>query len=103
MYLVFCPYVLSSKFLLCLHMMVAAMIKNPMLIRIITTTGTMKAQIKLVSGFRKQLRGKKIIIIIMNFDPKLTLCCNHSNPPSCVEQIPGARLEDPGKAGGYHS
>ncbi len=37
-------------------MMVAAMIKNPMLIRIITTTGTMKAQINLEPGLRKQLK-----------------------------------------------
>ena len=37
------------------HMMVAAMMKNPILVRNITITGAMKAQMNLVSGFMKQL------------------------------------------------
>ena len=36
-------------------MMVAAMMKNPILARNITITGIMKAQMNLVSGFMKQL------------------------------------------------
>jgi hypothetical protein len=36
-------------------MMVVAMMKNPMLINMMTSTGMMNAQMNLVSGFRKHL------------------------------------------------
>ena len=54
-YLMFFAFMWLVFLFLCSHMIVAAMIKNTMLVRNITITGAMKAQMNLVSGFMKQL------------------------------------------------
>ena len=87
-----------------LHRMEAAMIKNPMLIKRITTTGKIKAQINFVPGYKKQLEEIMINELVNCVSLKRTLHYIHRNVLCLfVEQIPGAGLGDPGRAGGYHS
>ena len=43
-------------------MVTAAMMKNPTLIKMMTMTGAMKAQMKWVLGFKKQLENSRIVL-----------------------------------------